>query len=160
MKKINYTLLLFCLAIGLTSCNKDLGLENFDVQGQLKKDTTAIRAYAVANNIPVVKNPEYPFFYQIIEPGSGAEINKLSTVIVNYKGLLLDGTVFDQTKTPVSIPLAPPTIEGWRLGIPLIRQGGKIRLLLPSVLAYGNRANGPIPANSVLDFFVEIVDVK
>jgi FKBP-type peptidyl-prolyl cis-trans isomerase FkpA len=159
MKKINYTLLLFCLAIGFTACKKDMGFENFDVEGQFKKDTTAIRAFAVANKIPIVKDPKYNIFYQIIEPGSGAEINNLSTVIVNYKGRFLDGSSFDQSKGPTDISLQN-SISGWQIGIPLIRKGGKIRLLLPSFYGYGNQANERIPANSVLDFDVEIVDVK
>jgi FKBP-type peptidyl-prolyl cis-trans isomerase FkpA len=133
--------------------------ENFDVEGQFKKDTTAIRAFAVANKIPIVKDPKYNIFYQIIEPGSGAEINNLSTVIVNYKGRFLDGSSFDQSKAPTNISLQN-SISGWQIGIPLIRKGGKIRLLLPSFYGYGNQANERIPANSVLDFDVEIVDVK
>ena len=159
MKKINYTLLLFCLAICFTACKKNLGIENFDVEGQFRKDTTAIRAFAVANNIPIVKDSLSNIFYQIIEPGSGEKINQLSILSVNYKGKLLDGSVFDEKKTPIPLQLVN-SIGGWQVGIPLIRKGGKIRLLLPSFYGYGNRANGPIPANSVLDFDVEVVDVK
>lgn len=160
MKKINYTLLLFCLAICFTACKKDMGFENFDVEGQFKKDTTAIRAFAVANKISIVKDPKYNIFYQIIEPGSGAELNNLSTITVNYKGRLLDGSVFDETKTgPVTFALNG-AISGWQIGIPLIRKGGKIRLLIPSFYGYGNQARERIPANSVLDFDVELVDVR
>jgi len=160
MKKINYTLLLFCLAICFTACKKDMGFENFDVEGQFKKDTTAIRAFAMANKIPIVKDPKYNIFYQIIEPGSGAELNNLSTITVNYKGRLLDGSVFDETtKGPVTFALNG-AISGWQIGIPLIRKGGKIRLLIPSFYGYGNQARERIPASSVLDFDVELVDVR
>jgi FKBP-type peptidyl-prolyl cis-trans isomerase FkpA len=161
MKKIYYTLLLVCIAIGFTACKKDMGFENFDVEGQFKKDTTAIRAFAVANNIPIVKDPKYNIFYQIIEPGSGAELNNLSTITVNYKGRLLDGSVFDDTTTkgPVTFALNG-AISGWQIGIPLIRKGGKIRLLIPSFYGYGNQARERIPASSVLDFDVELVDVR
>ncbi|RZK67346.1 MAG: peptidylprolyl isomerase [Pedobacter sp.] len=118
-----------------------------------------MRAFAVANSIPIVKDPKYNFFYQIIAPGSGAEVNSLSTVSVIYKGRLLNGTVFDFKDTPVNFDLTG-TISGWQAGIPLIKKGGKIRLLLPSFYGFGNQANGPVPANSVLDFDVELVDVK
>ena len=159
MRKIKYLLLFICVAGCVSACKKDLDFENFDVEGQFKKDTTAIRAFAVANSIPIIKDPKYNFFYQIIAPGSGAEVNSLSTVSVIYKGRLLNGTVFDFKDTPRSFDLTG-TISGWQAGIPLIKKGGKIRLLLPSFYGFGNQANGPVPANSVLDFDVELVDVK
>jgi FKBP-type peptidyl-prolyl cis-trans isomerase FkpA len=159
MKKIKYILLFVCLAGCLSACKKDYGFEDFDVEGQFKKDTTAISAFAVANNITIKKDAKYGFSYQIIEPGSGADVTVLSTVSAIYTGRLLDGTVFDSATTPVSFPLSN-TITGWQAGIPLIKKGGKIRLLLPSFYGYGNQANQRIPANSVLDFTVELVDVK
>jgi FKBP-type peptidyl-prolyl cis-trans isomerase FkpA len=160
MRKIKYLLLFICVAGCVSACKKDLDFENFDVEGQFKKDTTAIRAFAVANSIPIVKDPKYNFFYQIIAPGSGAEVNSISTVSVIYKGRLLDGTVFDDKATPPKPFSLSGTITGWQAGIPLIKKGGKIRLLLPSFYGYGNRPNGSIPANSVLDFDVELVDVQ
>lgn len=159
MKKINYILLFVCLATCFSACKKDLGIENFDVEGQFKTDTTAIRAFAIANKIPIVKEPKYNIFYQIIEPGSGAEVNLLSNISVKYTGRLLNGTVFDSKATPTLFPLNG-MITGWQAGIPLIRKGGKIRLLLPSFYGYGNQARGPIPANSPLDFDIELVDVN
>jgi FKBP-type peptidyl-prolyl cis-trans isomerase FkpA len=159
MKKIKYILLFVCLAGCFSACKKDYGFEEFDVEGQFKKDTTAIRAFAVANNIPIVKDAKYNFFYQILAPGSGDEVNGLSTISVIYSGRLLDGTVFDSKTTPATFSLST-AITGWQAGIPLIKKGGKIRLLLPSFYGYGNRPNGSIPANSVLDFTVELTDVK
>ncbi|MFP5079902.1 FKBP-type peptidyl-prolyl cis-trans isomerase [Pedobacter sp. JCM 36344] len=159
MKKTKYLLLLICLGVGLTACKKNLGIENFDVEGQFKKDTTAIRAFAIANNIPIIKDSMYNIFYQIIAPGAGEKLNSLSTISVIYTGRLLDGTVFDSTTTPATFPLSN-AITGWQAGIPLIRKGGKIRLLLPSFYGYGNQVYPKIPANSVLDFTVELSDVK
>jgi FKBP-type peptidyl-prolyl cis-trans isomerase FkpA len=160
MKNIKYLLLFACVAVCVSACKKNLGVEDFDVEGQFKKDTTAIRAFAIANNIPIVKDAKYNFFYQIITPGSAEKPNNLSTVSVLYKGRLLDGTVFDSKTTPPPPFSLNETITGWQAGIPLIGKGGKIRLFLPSFYGYGNRANGPIPANSVLDFDVELLDIK
>ena len=161
MKRITYLLLFVCLASCFSACKKDVGLEGFDIPGQFKKDTTAIRAFGLANNIPLVKDLNNNFFYQIIEPGSGEEVNALSTVSIIYKGRLLDGTVFDNKPTAgAPFSLSGLIITGWKFGIPLIKKGGKIRLLLPSLHGFGNQANGPVPANSVLDFDVELVDVK
>ena len=159
MKNMKLILLFICIAGCLSACKKNLGVEDFDVEGQFKKDTTAIRAFAVANNIPIQKDTKYNIFYQIIAPGAGAEVNTLSNISVIYTGKLLDGTQFDATTTAVTFPLGN-AITGWQAGIPLIKKGGKIRLLLPSFYGYGNIGNSKIPANSVLDFTVELTDVN
>jgi FKBP-type peptidyl-prolyl cis-trans isomerase FkpA len=163
MKKIKYILLFVCLAACFSACKKNLGIENFDVEGQFKRDTTAIRAYAIANKIPVIKDPQYNIFYQILAPGDGADVvvNTLSSIKVTYTGRLLDGTTFETKTTPTDFLSLGGMITGWQAGIPLIKKkGGKIRLLLPSFYGYGNQPNGPIPANSVLDFDVTLIDVK
>ncbi|WP_457288219.1 FKBP-type peptidyl-prolyl cis-trans isomerase [Pedobacter sp. UYP24] len=156
---MKYILLFICVAGCLAACKKNLGIENFDVEGQFKKDTTAIRAYITANNIPAIKEPKYGFFYQIFAPGAGAEVNGLSKISVTYTGNLLNGAQFDVKTTPVTFPLNE-AITGWQAGIPLIKKGGKIRLFLPSFYSYGNIATGTIPANSVLDFNIELTDVQ
>jgi FKBP-type peptidyl-prolyl cis-trans isomerase FkpA len=99
-------------------------------------------------------------YYQIVNPGSGATPNINSILSVRYTGTLTDGTVFDsQTVNPVSFQLNQ-VILGWQVGLPLIQKGGVIRLIIPSSMGYGCQANGPIPANSILYFEVELVDVQ
>jgi len=105
-------------------------------------------------------------YYQITNPGTDATPTTCSNVVVNYKGALTNGTVFDQTTgSPVSFPLAT-LIEGWKKGIPLIKKGGSITLYVPPTLGYGPNdqkdANGNIviPANSILIFNVQLVDVQ
>nr|MBA3682346.1 FKBP-type peptidyl-prolyl cis-trans isomerase [Bacteroidota bacterium] len=83
-----------------------------------------------------------------------------SNVTVNYKGSLRDGTVFDQSGAAgISIGLNS-VIEGWKEGIPLFKKGGKGVLLIPSALGYGDKATGKIPANSVLIFDIELLNVQ
>lgn len=161
MKAIKYLLLFVCVAACLSACKKNSGLDDFDVVGQFNKDTTAIRAFAVANNIPVVKDPTFNIFYQILAPGEGGNVTTMSNITVNYKGSLLDGTVFDETTSDKPLTFFLSTaITGWQAGLPLIKKGGRIRLLLPSYYGYGNLANKRIPANSVLDFTIDLIDVK
>ena len=83
------------------------------------------------------------------------------TVIARYKGALLDGEIFDQTKDkPATFPLAR-LIKGWQIGVPLCRVGGAIRLIIPSALAYSIRDRGYlIPPNQVLVFDIEVLIVK
>jgi FKBP-type peptidyl-prolyl cis-trans isomerase len=99
-------------------------------------------------------------YYQILSQGSGPAPTFSSICTVRYTGKLLNGTIFDsQTTTPVSFPLGN-VIAGWQAGLSLIQKGGVIRLLIPSSLGYGCQANGSIPANSILYFDVELVDVQ
>ena len=50
-------------------------------------------------------------------------------------------------------------IQGWEEGIQLLNVGSKAKLIIPPHLAYGERARGPIPANSTLIFDVELVEI-
>lgn len=158
MMKIKQLLLLVCIAGCFTACVKNnTPTDNFDVNAQLNTDTLLIRKFITDNKIPAVKDKS-GIFYQIITPGTGTVSYTLDTrVSVNYEGRLLNGTVFDSSKgTPFNFALSE-VIKGWQVGIPYIQKGGQIRLLIPSLLAYGNRQVGVIPANSVLDFTVTLL---
>ncbi|WP_019038047.1 peptidylprolyl isomerase [Psychroflexus tropicus] len=84
-------------------------------------------------------------------------------VKVHYTGYLLDGTKFDSSydrNQPLEFAVGTGrVIPGWDEGIMLLKTGEKAELVIPSELAYGARANGPIPANSILKFEVELVEV-
>lgn len=85
------------------------------------------------------------------------------TVAVHYKGSLPDGKQFDSSYdrgAPLTFQLGTGSvIKGWDKGIVGMCVGEKRRLVIPPNLAYGNRAIGPIPANSELTFEVELVDI-
>lgn len=160
MKKFKFLLLVAFVAAGLSSCKKSFN-DNFDYVAQFTADTTAIRAYIVKNDIPALKH-ESGIFYQIIAPGTGSIVyNQNTTVTANYAGRVLgSATTFDKTNgTPASFALGR-VIAGWQIGVPLIQKGGSIRLFIPSYYGYGNSNTGSIPANSVLDFDIELVDVS
>jgi FKBP-type peptidyl-prolyl cis-trans isomerase FkpA len=101
-------------------------------------------------------------YYKILTPGTGRLVQVSDTLNVYYKGWLLKNEqVFDQTKDkPVNFPLAR-LIKGWQIGLTQCRVGGKIRLFIPSGLAYSIRSRSKdIPPNSVLVFDVEVLDAK
>lgn len=161
MRNFRSVILFVCVAAGLTACKKGTN-DNFDYAAQFTADTIAIREYIVKNKIPAVKH-ELGVFYQIIAPGSGSfEYRNNTEVTANYTGRLLgNDTPFETTTGKAPVPFAlGRVIAGWQIGVPLVQKGGKIRLFIPSYLGYGNRNNGPIPANSVLDFDIEVVDLK
>lgn len=96
--------------------------------------------------------------------GTGTEAVAGKHVVVNYKGTLIDGSVFDSSYergTPFDFDLGSgQVIAGWDQGVVGMKVGGKRKLVIPANLGYGDRAIGPIPANSTLIFEVELLDVK
>lgn len=109
-----------------------------------------------------VQETESGLQYIIREAGNSNHPGPQDTVLVHYKGSLLDGTVFDQTEEggePIELTL-DRVIPGWTEGIQLIGEGGTITLYIPSELGYGSRAAGSIPANSTLMFDVTVDQVK
>jgi len=114
------------------------------------------------NNGMIVAQHSSGMYYQIISSGSGATPVSSSTISVKYTGKRLDGTVFDNTYATTATSLYPLAgfIPGWQLGIPLIKKGGMIKLIIPSSLAYGCQGGGPIAGNTILYFEIELVDVQ
>ena len=101
-------------------------------------------------------------YYSILKEGTGRNVSVTDTVTVFYKGYLFsDGSVFDQTKEkPATFPLNR-LIRGWQLAVPYCKVGGKIKIVIPSGLAYSIRTRSPkIPPNSMLVFEIEVVDAK
>ncbi len=101
--------------------------------------------------------------YEVITEGKGAHPTRTDTVMVNYEGKLIDGTVFDssyQRGQPVQFPL-DQVIPGWTEGVQLMTPGSTYVFTVPSELGYGARgAPGVIPPHSVLIFKVELLAIK
>ena len=95
--------------------------------------------------------------------GEGAEAPTGATVTIHYEGRLTDGTIFDSSYErgePATFPLGS-LIRGWQEGIPGMREGGKRRLRIPYLLAYGEQGRPPaIPERADLVFVIELFEVK
>jgi len=119
-----------------------------------------ILGYAAKDSIQVTKHSS-GIYYQIIDPGSGAVPPKGSTITVGYVGRFLNDKIFEQS-TSYTKGLSD-LIEGWQIGIPLIKKGGRIKLIIPSSLAYGCNpkkdadGNVVIPGNSVLYYDINLI---
>ncbi|RMR33007.1 Peptidyl-prolyl cis-trans isomerase [Pseudomonas syringae pv. coriandricola] len=101
--------------------------------------------------------------YQIIKKADGAQPKPTDVVTVHYEGKLIDGKVFDSSVergSPIDLPVGG-VIPGWVEGLQLMHVGEKVKLFIPSDLAYGAQSPSPaIPANSVLVFDLELLGIK
>lgn len=144
-------LLVPCLLL-FSSCSKT---------DQMSIDDEKILRY-LENNMLDAERTASGLYYIIDKEGIGnLHPSSTSYVKVKYTGYLLDGTVFDQTSEG-NVPEFQLTnvIQGWQEGIPLFKRGGQGTLIIPSHLGYGSMSIGPIAANSVLIFDLELVDFR
>lgn len=110
-----------------------------------------------------VKTTESGLQYKVLEEGSGASPSLSDTVVVHYKGTLIDGTEFDNSRKrgqPAEFQLSG-VIKGWQEGLQLMKEGAKYKLFIPPELGYGQRGAGQnIGPNEALIFDVELIEVK
>ncbi|WP_339463483.1 FKBP-type peptidyl-prolyl cis-trans isomerase [Pseudomonas sp. EA_105y_Pfl2_R69] len=101
--------------------------------------------------------------YEVIKKAEGAQPKATDVVTVHYEGKLTDGSVFDSSierGSPIDLPVGG-VIPGWVEGLQLMHVGEKVKLYIPSELAYGEQSPTPaIPANSVLVFDLELIAIK
>lgn len=134
---------------------------HMDSLWQQQTETAIIEAAIRNGKTDAVKNKE-GVYYTILKEGGGRPVFLDDTVQVQYKGYLFsDGSVFDQTRErPASFPLKR-LIRGWQIGVPLCKEGGTIKLVIPSGLAYSIRTRSPkIPPNSILVFEITVLKAK
>ena len=109
------------------------------------------------------KKSDKGFAYKILKAGSDQKPKATDTVKVHYHGTLIDGKVFDSSVDrgkEVSFPLNR-VIKCWTEGMQLVGVGGKIQLVCPSELAYGDHGAPPkIPGGSTLIFDVELFSIE
>lgn len=145
-----------------------------DAAKQMVADDAALMNYFTNKNITPIKTAS-GLYYSIQSQGNGVNAMPGDTVIMNYRGNLLDGTVFDSNIDSAFMHVQPlnfvlgtgRVIKGWDEGITYLKPGAKAFFYIPPALAYGAQsrpgsAANPkgIPANSILIFEVELVEVK
>jgi len=153
--------LVLCLSIGLSGCLKKTGDCQYKLENKVApvSEEQAVLNYLSANNITATKHGSN-MYYEVVQPGAGAAPGLCSGVLVQYSGKLVNGTVFDSQNN--AIFTLGSLIEGWKVGLPLIKKGGQIRLYIPPTLGYGavdvKDGSGAIiiPANSVIIFDITL----
>ncbi len=138
--------------LGATSASKNLVKANKFLAENRKKDG--------------IQTTESGLQYEVISKGSGEGVSPqvTSTVKVDYRGTLVNGTEFDSSYargTPAEFGLSG-VIPGWTEGLQLMSVGDKFRFFIPPALAYGESGTrgGPIGPNEALIFEVELLEVK
>lgn len=116
---------------------------------------------------PDAKKTSTGLRYIILKPGDADGPTPMpgSRVKVLYKGMLLDGTVFDEATDPAK-PFNPrigrsELIAGWDQALERMHKGEKWLLIVPYELGYGTRGNPPkIPRRATLVFEMELLDFE
>lgn len=160
MTRLNFTVL-FVLMVTLVSCKKD---DIFNAAEQAEQDEATIVAYLKdVDYYDDAIRDESGIYYVIFEQGTGIKPSFGSTVITHYSGYLLNGELFDSSEgtSPLNFVLGRgDVILGWDIGYTLIEEGTHALLIIPSGLAYGNVGNNGIGPNEVLQFDVNLIDVR
>ncbi|HTS44557.1 MAG TPA: FKBP-type peptidyl-prolyl cis-trans isomerase [Puia sp.] len=161
--------LLFCVLWGLlifSSClkkNNGCGYTN-DTAIASTTDQQSLSSFIDSAHIVATKDPR-GFYYTVLAEGSGDTAKPCSQITVSYKGWGTNGQLFDQQTNAVFTSLGS-LIDGWREGMPLIREGGQIMLYIPPSLGYGSKnltdgsGNVVVPANSIIIFQITLINVQ
>lgn len=109
-------------------------------------------------------NSQDKFQIEDLKTGEGEEARSGDYVLMHYVGTLKDGTKFDSSydrgapfKTRIGVG---QVIDGWDMGIPGMKVGGKRKLIIPAKLAYGDEGIGQIPGGATLIFEVELISIE
>jgi len=145
----------------LTSClkSKDTGTCRFNECALVAPATEIadVQSYLTSANITGAQQHCSGAFFKIETQGTGPLPTACNSVTANYQGFLVNGSRFDSSTASFALS---SVIRGWTVLMPKVNAGGRIRMFIPPSLAYGNRANGPIPANSILIFDVNLIAVQ
>lgn len=140
-----------------------------DPATQAAVDDAKIQEYFRVNGIFDAKKDPMGFYYEIISYGPGANnpanfpVNTIDTMVkVAYTGKFLNGQTFNQLETTtfdINPAAADPITKGFGYGIQYINTGGRIRLFIPSGLAYGaaGTGDGGIPPNACVVFTIDLL---
>lgn len=109
----------------------------------------------------VIKSPS-GLAYKVLKEGNGKKVNPNSVVEVHYHGILADGTVFDssvQRGKPLSFSVTK-VMKGWTDMLTLMKEGEKVKVVIPPELAYGESGSPPkIAGGATLIFELELLRV-
>ncbi|MCF6404757.1 FKBP-type peptidyl-prolyl cis-trans isomerase [Chitinophaga filiformis] len=149
----------------LTACTKDeySNADAYnDVERSIVQQDSLIQKY-ISNHNLTMEHDFSGLYFNIEDPGDSTRANLNSVVTINYTRANLNDSLLDASfgDTDFDGRALKDHIVGWQLGLQKIGRGGKIFMIIPSRLAFGNVPVGNIiPANTILVCNVELIDFK
>ena len=154
------SLVSFAVAAALWGCSKDSTGPN-----PADPDITKV-TFAASLGIDLSKMTKNStgLYFRDLTVGTGPAVINGNQASIRYVGWLIDGTQFDANQAPAT-PFkftvgSGQVIPGFDEGVRGMQPGGRRQLIIPPALGYGSRAQGPIPANSILVFQIDLVTVQ
>lgn len=116
-----------------------------------------LEEYAQRDGVRILFNG---VMYREITKGKGGRPTPKSLVTVHYKGMLINGKVFDATQKgrPATFRLNQ-LIDGWRTALREMPVGSRWEIVIPFNLGYGARGAGAIKPFSTLIFDVQLLSI-
>ncbi|MEA4935188.1 putative FKBP-type peptidyl-prolyl cis-trans isomerase FkpA [bioreactor metagenome] len=145
LQHLKYLLIIITAISFLSSCNED----EFADWKYLNNKWLEKHA-----NDEGFKKTESGIYYKIIHQSNYHRPNLSSVITVEYTGKLIDGTKFESATKSMYLY---ETIPGWQEGLRLMRDGSHFIFYIPADLAYGKKAKGNVPPNSVLIFDIKLL---
>jgi len=160
MKKLLFATFMAFGLIYLGGCVKSTPGVSSCTGVDVNQDSEALIIFAHRNGITPTRDTT-GLYYQIIDTGTGVNPNSFSRIYVTYTATTLDGQIFDSTTQSANTGyLLNGLIPAWQIGLPKIKTGGHIKLLVPSALGYGCSGGGTsVPPNTPLYFDVTLVSI-
>lgn len=148
-----YTLYYFALLgimVLFNSCEKEY--ESIE-----SVDDAKIQAYLKQNNLTMTKDPT-GFYYQVLEPGTGNVVLNKDSIFFTLNGQSLSGISYFATSkyTTEATYLGYVSPDSYRLALQGIKRGGKVRVILPSHLAYGKNGTAAVPSNEIISSVISV----
>jgi FKBP-type peptidyl-prolyl cis-trans isomerase FklB len=146
----------------MTAFQSELRVKSEKKQAELSKKNTKLSEEFLAENGKKegVITTASGLQYQVIKEGDGPKPGATDKVKAIYKGQLINGTVFDDSRgQPREFPVSG-VVKGWQEALPMMATGSKWKLFVPPGLGYGAMQRGPvIEPSSVLVFEIELVEI-
>lgn len=145
---------LLVIVLALMSCTtySEEELNSFDAKIQHYIDSTGLQ----------MERTEDGLYYSILEEGEGEEfIGYKDHVTFYYKGSFLSGNSFQviSKNDPLNFTVSQ-LIIGWQDALMMLKKGGSIHIIIPPQLGYADRSSDVIPANTVLEYELTVLDVQ
>lgn len=160
MKKFFFLIAVIAGIVVFLGCGKEAPDNPACTNSSPYSDSTVLLKYAADSSIKTTWDSS-GMYYQILDTGNSNRPVFSSNITVNYIGRLMSGAVFDSaSNSNLAGAGLYNLILGWRIAMPKIGVGGRIKMLIPSALAWGCTGYGPVPGNAPVYFDVTLLQVN